>query len=148
MFDTSSIRLLVVDDCEPWRRFLGTTFAKQPGLQIIGEACDGLEAVQKAQDLEPDLILLDIGLPKLDGVEAALRIQELVPRAKILFLTQNSDADLVATVLSQGACGYLLKIDAGHELIAAIEAIIRGERFVCKRLANQSSDSIRPSSKV
>ena len=148
MCGTSSIRLLVVDDYEPWRRFLGTTFAKLPGLQIIGEASDGLEAVQKAQDLEPDIILLDIGLPKLDGIRAALRIHELVPSAKILFVTQNSDADVVATVMNNGACGYLLKIDAGQELIAAIETIIRGDRFVGKRLASQSSDSIRPSSQA
>lgn len=147
MFGRSSIRLLIVDDNEPWRRFLGTTFATRPGLQIIGEASDGVEAVQKAQNLQPDLILLDIGLPKLDGIGAALRIHELVPNAKILFVTQNSDTDIVATVLSTGAYGYLLKIDAGQELIVAVETIIRGDRFVCKRLASQSCDSIRPSPK-
>lgn len=145
MFRTSSIRLLVVDDYEPWRRFLGTTFAGQPGLQIIGEATDGLDAVQKAQNLQPDLILLDIELPKLNGIGAALRIHELVPSAKILFVTQNSDVDVVATVFSNGACGYLLKIDAGHELIAAITTIVRGDRFVCKRLASQSYNSTEPS---
>ena len=148
MFGTSSIRLLVVDDYEPWRRFLGTTFAEQPELQVIGEASDGLEAIQKAQNLQPDLILLDVGLPKLDGIGAALRIHELVPTAKILFVTQNCDVDVVATVFSHGACGYLLKMDAGQELIVAIQTIIRGDRFVCKRLASQSSDSIRPSPKT
>ena len=78
----STICILVVDDYEPWRRFVSTTLQKQPKLQVIGEALDGLEAVQKAQQLQPDLILLDIGLPTLNGIEAARRIRGFPPSPK------------------------------------------------------------------
>src|SRR2546430_10647339 len=81
----STICILVVDDYEPWRRFVSTRLHKQPELQVMGEALDGLEAVRKAQQLHPDLILLDIGLPSLNGIEAARRIRELSPKSKILF---------------------------------------------------------------
>ena len=140
MFGTSSIRLLVIDDYEPWRRFVGTTFEKYPELQIIGEASDGLEAVQKAQDLLPDLILMDIGLPRLGGIEAAVRIHQLVPSVKILFISQNSDADVVEAALSNGASGYLLKTEASRELLVAINTVIRGETFISERLRSQSSE--------
>jgi CheY-like chemotaxis protein len=78
----STTRIFVVDDFEPWRRFVSTTLQKQLTLQVIGEAVDGLEAVQKARQLQPDLILLDIGLPTLNGIEAARRIRELPPNPK------------------------------------------------------------------
>ena len=85
----SITRILVVDDYEPWRGFVLTTLQKQPELQVIGEAVDGLEAVQKAQQLQPDLILLDIGLPTLNEIEAARRIRELSPKSRILFVSDN-----------------------------------------------------------
>ena len=101
----------------------------RPELQVVGEASDGLEAVQKAEELEPDLILLDIGLPTMNGIEAKNRLCRQVPRTKILFLSQNNDTDVVRAALS-GARGYVLKVDAGVELLRAINAIVRGERFV------------------
>ena len=131
---SSSIRVLVVDDHEPWRRFVGIAFTKHHRLQVVGEASDGLEAVQKAQELQPDLVLLDMGLPTLNGIESALRIQDLVPAAKILFVSQNSDPDVIGAALRNGASGYLLKIDAMRGLFAAVEAVIRGDRFVSKQL--------------
>jgi DNA-binding NarL/FixJ family response regulator len=103
-------------------------------LQVIGEASDGLEAVQKARELQPDLILLDMGLPTLNGIESALRIRPLVPEAKILFVSQNSDPDVIGAALSNGASGYLLKTDARRGLFAAVEAVIRGDKFVSKQL--------------
>ena len=78
------MRVLVVDDNEPWRRFFSTELQKQPELEIIGQVSDGLEAVQKAQQLQPDLILMDIGLPTLNGIEAARRIRDVSPTSKIL----------------------------------------------------------------
>jgi DNA-binding NarL/FixJ family response regulator len=99
-------------------------------LQVVGEASDGLEAVRMAGELKPELILLDIGLPRLNGVEAALRISELVPGAKILFVSQDSDAEVVQAALSNGAQGYVLKADAGIELLPAIKATLLGESFV------------------
>ena len=126
----SIVRTLVVDDSEPFRRFVCSTLERRPELQVIGEASDGLEAVHKAEELKPDLILLDIGLPTLNGVEAAHRISNLVPGATILFLSQETDAEVVAAALSNGARGYVLKLDAILELLPAVESVLRGQRFI------------------
>jgi len=126
----SQVRVLVVDDYEPFRRFVCSTLQKRPELQVIGEASDGLEAVQKAEELKPDLILLDIGLPTLDGIDASRRISMVVPGAKILVVTQNNDADVARAVLSDGASGYVLKLDANRELLRAVEVVLNGGQFV------------------
>ena len=128
------IRVLVVEDFEPWRNFVCSTLQSEPGLQVIGEVSDGSEAVQKAEELKPDLVLLDIGLPTLNGIEAAKRIHQIVPEARILFLTQNNDLDVLRTAMTNGARGYILKMDAEGELIRAIVAVMRGEKFVSRRL--------------
>jgi DNA-binding NarL/FixJ family response regulator len=120
----------VVDDNEPFRRFVCSTLGKNPELQVIGEASDGLEAVHKAEELQPDLIVLDIGLPTLNGIEAARRIRKLAPESKILFVSQESSADVVQEALSLGALGYVVKAHAGSELLAAVEAIRQGRQFV------------------
>jgi DNA-binding NarL/FixJ family response regulator len=99
----------------------------QPELRVVGEIADVLEAVQQAQELKPDLILLDVAIPNLNGIEAANRIRQVAPGAKIIFLTQISDKDVVRTALSTGAEGYVLKTDAGSELSLAIEAVGAGE---------------------
>lgn len=91
----SPIRVLVVDDYEPFRRFVCSTLGERPELHIVGEASDGLDAIQKAEGLRPDLILLDIGLPTLNGIEAARHIRQLVKEAKIVFVSQESSADVV-----------------------------------------------------
>jgi len=126
----SSVRVLVVEDYEPFRRFVRSTLGKRTDLQIVGEASDGLEAVQKAEQLQPDLILLDIGLPTLNGIEAARRIRKLSPKSNILFLSQESSADLVQEALDLGALGYVAKTHAGVDLLAALEAVCQGRRFV------------------
>ena len=125
-----SIRVLIADDFEPWRRSVCSILRGNGELQVMGEAADGWEAVQKAQTLKPDLIVLDLGLPKLNGLEAANRIRQVAHGAKIIFLTQNSDNDVVRAALSAGAQGYVLKVDAGRELLPAIEVILRGGRFI------------------
>jgi DNA-binding NarL/FixJ family response regulator len=126
----STIRALVVDDFQPFRQFVCSTLEQIPGLQIIGEASDGLEAVQKAEKLRPDLILLDIGIPTLNGIEASHRISKLVPSATVLFLSQENDADVVETALSNGARGYVLKLDLDQDLLPAVESVLRGQRFI------------------
>ena len=130
----SSRSVLVVDDYEPFRRFIYSTLAKRPELQIIGEASDGLHAVQKAKELQPDLILLDIGLPTLNGIEVACQISRVAPPAKVLFVSQSNDADIVKTALSNGAKGYVRKENAQTDLLPAVEAVLRGDRFVSRGL--------------
>ena len=132
----SSIRIMIVDDFDDWRRFVVSLLQQIPTLRVICEVSDGLEAVRKAEELKPDLILLDIGLPGVDGIEAARRIIRLRPsNSKILFMSQQSDPEVVQEALSVGARGYLRKTDAGAELIAAVEAIIKGETFLSGGLA-------------
>jgi DNA-binding NarL/FixJ family response regulator len=126
----AAIRALVVDDFQPFRQFVCSMLGRISGLQIICESSDGLEAVQKAEEMRPDLILLDVGLPTLNGIEASHRISRVVPGSKILFVTQNNDADVARAVLSNGARGYVLKSDANRELLPAVEAVLRGQRFV------------------
>jgi DNA-binding NarL/FixJ family response regulator len=133
--DTASVRVLVVDDNEPWRSFASTTLLKQPELRVIREVSDGLDAVQQAQQLQPDLILLDIGLPTMNGIEAARRIREVSPMSKILFVSENRSPDIVEAALSNGAGGYVVKSDAGSELLPAIKAVLEGKRFISASLA-------------
>jgi DNA-binding NarL/FixJ family response regulator len=132
--NTSLIRVLVVDDFEPWRLYASTTVQSRPELRIVGQASDGLEAVQKAQELQPDLILLDIGLPTLNGIEAAKQICEKVPDAKILFCSENRSWDIAEEGLRIGA-GYVLKSEAGKDLLPAVEAVLRGDRFLSSAVA-------------
>ena len=127
---SSTVRVLVVDDFEPFRRFVCSTLGQKPELQIVGEASDGLEAVQKAQDLQPDLIVLDISLPVLNGIEAARRIRKSAPESKIVFLSQESSADVVREAFSLGALGYVVKAHAAIELLAVVEAVLQGGQFI------------------
>ena len=97
---------------------------------------DGLEAILKAEELQPDLILLDIGLPKINGIVAARRIRDVAPKSKILFVSETIDVDVARAALSEGGHGFVVKSDAEKELIAAVEAVIRGEKFLSSRLAS------------
>jgi DNA-binding NarL/FixJ family response regulator len=133
--DTTSVRVIVVEDHETWRRFFSTALQKKPELQVIAEVSDGLKAVQRVEELQPDLILLDIGLPTLNGIEAARRIREVSPASKILFISENRSFDIVKEALSTGARGYILKSDAASELMPAVKAVLEGKRFVSASLA-------------
>jgi DNA-binding NarL/FixJ family response regulator len=129
-----AVRVLVVDDYEPFRRCVCSILSKAAGWKVIGEVSDGLEAVQKAEELQPDLILLDIGLPKLNGLEAASRIGRVAPSSKIIFVTNENGSDVVHAALSNGARGYVLKSDAGSELLWALETVLGSGRFVSRRV--------------
>ena len=131
----SSTRVLVVEDFEPFLRMLISALAEVSGLEIVGEVSDGFEATQQAERLQPDLIVLDVGLPTLNGIEAARRIHKLVPACKILFLSQESSADVVQEAFNSGAQGYVVKANAGSELLAAVEAVRQGRRFVSSGLS-------------
>ena len=136
----SWIPVLVVDDNEPFRAFVRATLSTRPELQIISEASDGLEAVQKALELQPALIVLDIGLPGLNGLEAARRIRELSPKSKILFLSQESSADVIQAALCLGALGFVIKTHAARDLLIAVEAVLRNEQFVSSTLEVEGHD--------
>lgn len=97
---------------------------------IVAEAQNGLEAVRQAEALQPDLIVLDIGLPGVNGIESARRIGELAPRCRVIFLTQEVAPEVVHEALSLGAWGYLIKLQAGTELLVAVETVMQGKRFV------------------
>jgi DNA-binding NarL/FixJ family response regulator len=135
--DKSQFRVLVVDDYEPWRRYLSTALGKQEGLNVIAELSDGLQAVQKAEELRPDLILLDIGLPTLNGIEVARQIRKVCPASKIVFVSDNRSADIANEALSTGAIGYVVKSDAASDLLPAVKAVIEGKRFVSASLASR-----------
>ncbi len=126
----SATRVLVVEDFAPFWSFIRSTLAKRPDLQVICEVADGLEAVQKAEVLEPDLVLLDIGLPTLNGIEAARRIRKLVPESKIIFLSQESSPEVVQEALNLGAWGYVVKTRAAIDLLGAVDAALESRRFV------------------
>ena len=128
-----SFRVLVVDDFASFRECV-CSMLQGTAYQVVGQAADGLEAVQKARSCQPDLILLDIGLPKLNGMEVARHVRELAPAAKILFLSVDSDTDLLREVLSLGA-GYIHKSHLHNALFPAMEAVRRGEQFVRRELA-------------
>ncbi len=133
-----SVRILIVDDCEPWRRMILSLLQEHPHWQVIGEASDGWEAVQKSKELQPHLILLDIGLPGLNGIEAGRQIHEVAPASKILFLSENLCPEVVQEALFIGGQGYVLKSDAGDELVAAVEAIIKDQQFVSARFTGRN----------
>jgi DNA-binding NarL/FixJ family response regulator len=122
--------VLIVDDYEPWRKFACLTLQKRPELRIVGEASDGLEAVEQAHKLQPDLILLDIGLPSLNGIEAARRIREVSPSSKILFVSENRSPDIAEEALRTGAVGCAVKSGGARELVNALSAVLEGTQFV------------------
>ena len=138
----SSIRVLIVDDFVPFRHFVASILRQLPQLQIIGEASDGIEAVEKAQELRPDLVLLDISLPRLNGIEAGRQIFSRFPRSKILFISQETSIDVVHGALAVGASGYIAKIDAASELLMAIRAVLRGEFFIGSRFTGNDFTEI------
>ncbi len=120
--------VLVVEDFAPFRRLICSILATRAHLQVIGEAADGLEAVQKAQVLKPDLILLDIGLPSLDGFGCARRIRSLAPQSKIIFVSQESSTEVIQEALKL-ASAYVVKTKIASELLIAAESVFAGNVF-------------------
>jgi DNA-binding NarL/FixJ family response regulator len=128
------LRILIVEDYEPFRRFVSLSLRHRADFQIIGEASDGLEAIQKAEELQPDLILLDLGLPTMDGIVVAKRARKVAPQAKLLFVSQESSSDVIRETFRLGAQGYVHKSRAQRDLLPAIEAVARGRQFVSSGL--------------
>lgn len=128
-----SFSAFILEDHEGFRRFLTATLQRQAECKTIAGASDGLEGIRQVEQLHPDLILLDIGLPTLNGIEVGRRIRDLSPSSKILFVTQESSAEVVQEAFSLGAKGYMLKCDAA-QLLEAVHSVLEGERFVSTHL--------------
>lgn len=124
----STIRVLIVEDFEPFRRFICSTLRKKPNLRVICEVSDGLEAIHKATELQPDLILMDVGLPTLNGIESGRRIRRLAPKSRIVFLSQEFATDTVQAAVDMGAAGYLVKTRAASDLLPALESVLQGKQ--------------------
>jgi DNA-binding NarL/FixJ family response regulator len=134
------LRLLVVDDHEVVRKGLRSVLEQQPGWQVAGEASNGREAVAKAKELQPDVTVLDISMPSLNGLEATRQMLKQDSRAKVLILTMHESDPLVQEVLNAGARGYLLKSDAGKDLVTAVEAVRRNKTFFTAKVGQMVLD--------
>ncbi|HEX8882736.1 MAG TPA: response regulator [Candidatus Acidoferrum sp.] len=138
------IRILVADDFVPWRRFVSSMILlKEPEWRIVCEVEDGLEAVQKTKEFMPDIVLLDIGLDKLGGIEAARQIRRIAPDLKVLFVSAFDSMEVVEEALNTGASGYVAKLDAASELIEAVDAVFQGRQFVSSRIQGRVSARAR-----
>jgi DNA-binding NarL/FixJ family response regulator len=133
----SVIRILVVDDHAVIRRAICSLLANDPILDVVCETADGEQAVLKAEELQPDLVLLDITLPGISGIEAARRIRSLSPNSRIIFLSQHDSRQMVEDAVRAGGHGYVAKMDAGSDLLKAIRAVREGKRFVSQRIVSQ-----------
>ena len=124
------ITVLLVDDFGEFRAALSLLLRKKPELQIVAEAADGIEAVENSPQLQPDVILLDIGLPKLNGIAAAQQIREVAPQSKIIFVTQETSADIMKEAIGSGGMGYVVKTKVESELLKAIDLVLEGKQFI------------------
>ena len=130
----TAVTVLIVEDFLPFRQVVCSVLTANPDVRILCEVSDGLEAVRRAEELQPDLILLDIGLPMLNGIAAARQIRKLAPRSKIIFVSQQTSADVVREALRLGALGYVTNGRAYTDLLAAVEAVCRGRQFISSGL--------------
>ena len=134
------LRLLVADDHEIVRKGLRTVLESQPGWEVVGEAEDGRKTISMVKELKPDVVVLDISMPVLNGLEATKQITKMSPQTRVLVLTMHEADPLIREVLDAGARGYLLKTDAGRDLLTAIDAIRRNKTFFTPRVAQMVLD--------
>ena len=130
------VRVLVVDDGEDWQRSISALLKEEPSVEIVGEASDGVQAVQIAGELKPTIVLLDIGLPRVNGIQAGEWIRKLTPDSKIIFVSQEFDPEIIDAAMQIGAYGFVLKSDLTETLIPAIHAALGGEKFMSKGLVH------------
>jgi two-component system response regulator DevR len=140
--EVASIRIMVVDDHEVARRGIRSVLARDPELDVVCEAASGEEAVQKAQKLRPDIILLDISLPRTGGIQTATNIRAVSPESRTIFVSQHDSVQIAKDALGVGAYGYVVKSDAGQDLLAAIATARDGRTFVSRTLVARGWKSV------
>jgi len=136
----ASFRILLADDHEVVRTGLRALLEEQPGWEVVAEAVDGRDAVEKATKFKPDAVVIDIAMPSLNGLEAVRQIVKAVPQARVLVLTMYDSDPLIQQVLQAGARGYLLKSDAGRDLVSAIDALRRNKTFFTPKVSQMVLD--------
>jgi DNA-binding NarL/FixJ family response regulator len=136
-------RVLVVEDYDWWRRYICAELDQARQWEVVGTASNGIEAVQKARNLKPDVVLLDVGLPGIDGIDAGRRILAHDPGSRLLFVTEQQSLGVAAAALGIGARGFIVKSDVASDLLPAMEAVIDGERFVSARMAGRVTRETR-----
>ena len=136
----STLKLLLADDHEVVRRGLRSILETQRDCEVVGEAADGRQAVALVKELNPDIVILDISMPALNGLEATRQILKIRPQTKILILTVHESDPLIRDVLDAGARGYILKTDAGRDLITAVESLRRNKTFFTSRVSQMILD--------
>jgi len=134
----SRARILIVDDHEIFRRGLRSLLESRPEFEILGEAGDGVQAIEKASELKPDLIVMDVSMPRLDGLQATRQIRKKLPETKILILSQHDTSHMLAAALEAGANGYVTKSQVSRCLLSALDAVSKGRSFSWN---GQGSDS-------
>ena len=136
-------RILLADDHELMREGLRTMLAAQPDIEVVGEAEDGVNAVRMALELRPDIVVMDVGMPHMNGIEATRRLTAELPRTKVIALSMHSDRRYVAEMLKAGAAGYVLKQGAFRELASAISAVLASHIYLSPRVAGVVVDLLR-----
>lgn len=137
----SELRILIADDHELMRRGVRSLLEAEAGWTVVGEAADGQELVEKTEKLRPDVVVLDISMPRLNGLEAAHRIKKILPEVKILILSMHDSEQLARSVLDAGARGYIAKSDTARDLVIAIEALRRNKTFFTPKVDQLVLDS-------
>ena len=137
------VAILIVDDHTVVRRGLRALLETQPGWTICGEASNGNEAVEKAAQQQTDVVILDIGMPEMNGVVATVRIREVAPQARVLVLTMHNGEELIHSCLEAGAQGYVLKSDAERDLISAVQALVQHKTYFTQSATNVVLESLR-----
>ncbi len=132
----SKVRILIADDHELVRRGLRATLEERPGWEVVGEAGDGEEAIRLSLKLRPDLLVLDVNMPKQNGLEVARALQERAPKIRVLVLTVHDSAQIVREIMQAGAKGYLLKSEAGKDLPTAVETVMQDQPFLTPSVTN------------
>lgn len=133
---TRAITILLADDHSMVRQGFRRILESQPDMEIVGEAANGREALQRAGELKPDVVVMDVAMPELNGIEATRRLSEVSPRTRVLALSMHKDAVYVREILRAGARGYLLKDAIDADLLAAVRAVARGDAFLAPAIAD------------